>query len=127
MTNSLIADMISSMKNAIMRGKDSVKVRKSKMVSYILNVLKEDQFIESFSEQDRTISINLKYFKGYPVIRNFTMCSRPGRRVYCPVGGLKFARKKEFGILIISTNKGVMSDMQAVKHKVGGEIIARVN
>ena len=69
----------------------------------------------------------LKYYIGYPVIRTLSMCSRSSRRVYCSAASLSFARKRDLGALILSTNRGVLSDATAVKLNVGGEILVRVN
>ena len=124
-----IADMLTRIRNAQMAGHVSVKMPKSKLKISILNVLKDEGFISDFNDLNKEagkpeLEVHLKYFKGKPVIEKLKRISRPGLRVY------KSFRELEpvpgFGVAIVSTSKGVVSDKTARASMVGGEVICEV-
>jgi|TARA_B100001079_G_scaffold168641_1_gene144716 small subunit ribosomal protein S8 len=128
--NDLLSDMLARIKNAHNANKSFTSCFSSKLNSNVLSVLKEEGYIRDFQyvevrEGINNIKIDLKYYKGMPVIKKIRRISKPGIRVYSkikelnkPYGGL--------GISIISTPKGVMSDKQAIVNNVGGEILCEV-
>ena len=125
-----IGDMIARLKNAQMRNHKKVVLPSSNFKAKIAEVLKEEGFIIDYkvSEQDgkkKNLEINLKYNYGSPVISTIERVSRPGRRIFSSAESLPKINNG-LGIAIISTPKGVMSDMNARKQKVGGEIICKV-
>tara|TARA_Y100000590_G_scaffold153522_1_gene176292 strand:+ start:599 stop:997 length:399 start_codon:yes stop_codon:yes gene_type:complete len=125
-----IGDMIARLKNAQMRNHKKVVLPSSNFKAKIAEVLKEEGFIIDYkvSEQDgkkTNLEINLKYNYGSPVISTIERVSRPGRRIFSSAESLPKINNG-LGIAIISTPKGVMSDMNARKQKVGGEIICKV-
>ena len=81
--------------------------------------------LDQTNERKTKFSINLKYNSGSPVINNIERISRPGRRFYSSAQSIPKI-KNGLGIAIISTPKGVMTDTEARKAKVGGEIICKV-
>ena len=96
----------------------------------ILDVLKNEGFIINYSLTDdvnnkKNISINLKYHSGNPVINDIERISKPGRRIYASATSIPKINNG-LGIAILSTPKGVMSDIDARKNKIGGEIICKV-
>ena len=95
----------------------------------ILNVLKNEGFIHDYSldknKEKSNITINLKYKMGNPVINNIQRISKPGRRIYSSAESLPKINNG-LGVAIISTPKGVMSDIDARKQNIGGEIICKV-
>ena len=117
-------------KNAHQAKKVSTLCLKSKLNLNVLNVLKDEGYIRDFQNIEErkgvsSIKIDLKYYNGSPVIKKIKRISKPGIRKYSkinelikPYGGL--------GISILSTPKGVMSDQQAKKNNVGGEILCEV-
>jgi small subunit ribosomal protein S8 len=123
-----IADMLTRIRNAQMAGHRQVALPKSKLKMSILNVLKEEGFIADFRDSDEEsspeIQVQLKYYQGKPVIDKIKRISRPGLRVYKSFKDL--TNVAGFGVAIISTSKGVMSDKSARKTMVGGEIICEV-
>jgi small subunit ribosomal protein S8 len=127
-----IADLLTRIRNAQRAGHKSANVPASKMVERVLNILKSEGFIESFElKQDeettfKHYNIWLKYYEsGDPVIGMARRISKSGRRVYA--GSDKLPRVSGgLGISIISTSQGVMSDREARKKKVGGEVIALI-
>lgn len=123
-----ISDMLTRIRNAQMAGHKQVVMPKSKLKVAILNVLKQEGFILDYSEIEQgatpKIEVVLKYFKGKPVIDRLKRISRPGLRVYKSFKDL--TRVPGFGVAIVSTSKGVMSDREACKNMVGGEVICEV-
>ena len=124
-----IGDMLTRIKNAIMRGHRKVELPSSKFKTKIAEVLKDEGFIIDFSikniENKNSMIIDLKYNYGNPVINSIERISRPGRRIFSSAESLPKINNG-LGIAIISTPKGVMTDIDARKQKVGGEIICKV-
>ncbi|MCH8336174.1 MAG: 30S ribosomal protein S8 [Proteobacteria bacterium] len=129
-----MSDPISDMLTRIRNGQKARKVRVSMPASTVkvavANVLKDEGYITGFETSGegagKTLSVELKYFEGTPVIEKVQRVSKPGLRVYrgkddLPkvLGGL--------GIAIVSTSAGVMSDRQARKQGIGGEVICVVS
>ena len=79
----------------------------------------------SNSKNIKVIKVNLKYYEGSPVIKEIKRISKPGRRVYSRANSIPKILNG-LGMAIISTSQGVMSDMEARKNNVGGEIICKV-
>ena len=124
-----IGDMIARIKNAQARSHKKVELPSSNFKSKIADILKNEGFIKDFkvlNEQNKNIlSLELKYHSGNPVISNFERISKPGRRIFSSADSLPKINNG-LGIAIISTPKGVMTDMDARKQKIGGEIICKV-
>ena len=124
-----IGDMISRIKNAHMRNHKKVKLPSSKFKMKIVEVLKAEGFIIDYKvleeENKSNLEISLKYHSGNPVISSIQRISKPGRRVFSSAESLPKINNG-LGIAIVSTPKGVMSDIDARKQKVGGEIICKV-
>ncbi len=128
--NDSLSDMLARIKNAHRTKKVSTLCLKSKLNINVLNVLKNEGYIRDFKnieerEGVNSIKIDLKYYNGDPVIKKIKRISKPGIRKYSkikelskPYGGL--------GISILSTPMGVMSDHQARKNNVGGEVLCEV-
>ena len=124
-----IGDMIARIKNAQTRFYKTVELPSSNFKTKIAEVLKSEGFIIDYkvlSESNKSVlKINLKYNSGNPVIQTIQRISKPGRRIFSSVESLPKINNG-LGIAIISTPKGVMSDIDARKNKVGGEIICKV-
>ena len=124
-----IGDMIARVKNAQARNHKKVELPSSNFKTKIADILKNEGFIKDFkinTENNKTIlSLELKYHSGNPVISSFERVSKPGRRIFSSAEGLPKINNG-LGIAIISTPKGVMTDIDARKQRVGGEIICKV-
>ncbi len=123
-----IGDMLARIKNSLMRNHKSVKLPSSKFKIKLTEVLKMEGYIIDFkvSEEKKPIlEINLKYNSGYPVISSIERISKPGRRIFSSAESLPKINNG-LGIAIVSTPKGVMTDIDARKQKIGGEIICKV-
>jgi small subunit ribosomal protein S8 len=125
-----IADMLTRIRNGQKARMVSVKMPSSKIKEAIGRVLKDEGYIVDYSTDgegaERTLTVELKYFEGAPVIERIQRTSRPGLRVYrgkedLPkvLGGL--------GVAIVSTSAGVMSDRQAREQGIGGEVLCVVS
>ena len=124
-----IGDMIARVKNAQDRNHKNVELPSSNFKVKIADILKNEGFIRDFkvsSEKNKSIiSLELKYHSGSPVISTFERVSKPGRRIFSSAEGLPKINNG-LGIAIVSTPKGVMTDIDARKQRVGGEIICKV-
>ena len=125
-----IADMLTRIRNGQKARKVSVSMPSSTAKVAVARVLKDEGYITGYSTEaegvKNELSVELKYFEGTPVIENVQRVSKPGLRIYrgteeLPkvLGGL--------GIAIISTSAGVMSDRQARKQGIGGEVLCVVS
>ena len=124
-----VADMLTRIRNGQSAGKKSINQPSSKLKLSIAKVLKDEGYIANYSTETvgnhTTMTIELKYHKGMPVIEEIKRVSRPGLRIYKPkdelpkvLGGL--------GIAVVSTSSGVMTDRAARAMGHGGEIICTV-
>jgi len=122
-----ISDMLIRIKNAQMRKKEFVEIYpKSKMKLEILKKLKEEGFISDYEEKEKSIIVKLRYYPdGSPLISEVKRISKPSRRVYVGYRELKPVMNG-IGIAILSTPKGILTDKEARKLKVGGELLAEV-
>ena len=125
-----IGDMITRIRNAQLRTLYNVKVPSSKYRAKVLEVLKQEGYISNYkllpdSKNKSSLAVDLKYYKGLPVIKEIKRVSRPGRRVYARADSIPKIQNG-LGLAIVSTSMGIMSDSDARMKNVGGEIICRV-
>ena len=124
-----IGDMIARVKNAQARNHKKVEMPSSNFKTKIADVLKNEGYINNFNVENNNnkniLIIDLKYNSGNPVISSIERVSKPGRRIFSSADSLPKINNG-LGIAIISTPKGVMTDIDARKQKVGGEIICKV-
>ena len=125
-----IGDMLARIKNSQLRNHKKVEMPSSNFKMKIADVLKnegyiKDFFIEKTINNKVSLRISLKYYEGDPVIKEIKRVSKPGRRVYSRANSIPRVMNG-LGLAILSTPKGVMSDVEARKQNVGGEIICRV-
>ena len=123
-----IADMLTRIRNGLSAHKTSVSMPLSKKKKAIADLLVAEGFIKSVNvseENNGTLSIELKYHQGQPVIEMLKRVSRPGLRIYKTSVDLPKVHGG-FGVAVVSTSKGLMSDRKARLEGVGGEIICYV-
>ena len=123
-----IADMLTRIRNANSAKHDTVDIPASNMKKAIAQILLDEGYIKSFTVvedgKQGTIRVVLKYGQGKtPVIQGLRRVSKPGLRIYTSCEDLPRVMKG-LGVAILSTNKGVMTDRQARKENVGGEVLA---
>ena len=124
-----IGDMLARIKNSQLRNHKKVEMPSSNFKMKIADVLKNEGYINGFNvdknDNKQVLVIDLKYNSGSPVISVIERISKPGRRVFSSAESLPKINNG-LGIAIISTPKGVMTDIDARKQRVGGEIICKV-
>jgi len=125
-----IGDMLTRIRNGQMRSLNKINIPFSNFRLKILEVLKKEGYIIDFNidngkQKIKFLLVDLKYYEGQPVIKEIKRVSKPGRRVYSKATSIPKVLNG-LGLAILSTSKGVMSDSDAIKNNLGGEIICKV-
>ena len=125
-----ISDMLTTIRNGLSLSKEFVCTPSSKLKLNVLKILQEEGYITSFKENEiqkgiKEIKITLSYINGDPSIKLISRISKPGRRVYSKLKDLP-SYFKGYGITIVSTSKGVMTDKKARISNLSGEILCQV-
>ena len=125
-----IGDMFTRIRNGQMRHLKTIDVPSSNFRLKILEVLKSEGFITNYfieknKNNTQTLKVDLKYYEGVPVIKEIKRVSKPGRRVYSRASSIPRIQNG-LGLAILSTPQGVMTDTEARKNNIGGEIICKV-
>ncbi len=123
-----ISNMLTCIRNSQLAKKKEVYIFYSKFKESILKIFLREGYIKNYiiiNNINKKILIKLKYFNNFPVISKIKRISRPGLRVYLSVDKLPLINSG-LGVLIISTSKGILSDKEARKFNVGGEIICSI-
>ena len=125
-----IADMLTTIRNGLVLSKKFVNTPSSKLKLNILKILQEEGYIKSFKEDEikkgiKEIKIMLSYVNGEPSIKLISRISKPGRRVYSKIKDLP-SYFKGYGVTIVSTSKGIMTDKKARISNLSGEILCQV-
>ena len=124
--SSPIADMLTRIRNANQLRYSEVSMPLSKMKEQIASILKDEGYISDYSKDDKTLTITLKYGSNKErVISGLRCISKPGLRVYAQAEEVPYVLNG-LGIAILSTSKGVMTDKEARKNGVGGEVLAYI-
>ena len=123
-----IADMLTRVRNGLSAGKESVLMPLSKQKKAIASLLLKEGYIQHFEiteDSNPLLRIGLKYHQGQPVVEMLKRVSRPGLRIYKAAKDLPTVYGG-FGVAVISTSKGLMSDREARAEGIGGEVICYV-
>ena len=125
-----IADMLTTIRNGLLVKKEKVQTPFSKVKSNVLKVLTEEGYIKDYKIINETkaikkIEIVLSYIDGRPSIKKISKVSKPGRKVYTKIKKLP-SYYNGYGVTIVSTSKGIMTDKSARKSNLGGEILCQV-
>ena len=124
-----IADMLTRIRNASAAQKAELVLPYSKFKANLAELLKKEGFVASVSEltsKHKMLQISLKYDNdGQAVIAGIKRVSKPGQRIYLPVEKLP-RTNSGYGVTVVSTSKGLMSDKEARKAKMGGEVVCQV-
>ena len=130
MVNDTLSDMLARIKNAQMMGKKQVEVIDSKLNRSVCDVLVDEGFVEAYDvikvEEKPALSISLKYYMNKPVIQMLQRVSKSSLRVYKQCRDIPKIIDG-FGVMVLSTSKGVMSHLKAREAKVGGEALFIIN
>ena len=123
-----VADLLTRIRNALMRKKTSVSVPYSKLKHELAKLLVKEGFLQNVKKVKKDfdeLDITLKYYNDQPVIKELTRESKPGLRKYISYKDIK-PHKGGLGLKVLTTSKGLMTDKDAIKAEIGGEIICRV-
>ncbi len=124
-----IGDMLIRIKNALLSGRSDVVMPHSKIKEAIAGKLKENGYITDYqvvkNQPQNELTISLKYVEEMPAITGIELISKPGRRLYAGKNEIP-SSLNGYGITIVSTNKGILTDKEAVKLNVGGELICKI-
>jgi small subunit ribosomal protein S8 len=134
-----VADCLTKIRNASNAGKENVDIKSSVLIGSVLKIMKQERYILDYREVEtapaksskktaakKSYRIYLRMTrKGEPVIQGIARISKPGLRVYADIDRLTKDRRK-LGISVVSTSKGIMTDEEAIKNKMGGEVICRI-
>jgi len=125
-----IADMLTRIRNAQTAGIEKVEMPASKTLLAMAEILKEEGYIAAVKAYNhkghRFLRMTLRYDdEGAPVIREIQRVSKPGRRVYSGADDLPRVRRG-YGVAVVSTSQGIMTDKKARAAKVGGEVLCTV-
>jgi small subunit ribosomal protein S8 len=125
----LLADTFTMIRNAIMAKKENVDVPALSTTKAILEILKEEGYIDNFKliedKRQGLLRVYLKYVLGKTVVKNIKRISRPGLRAYVKRDKIPYVLRGK-GLAIISTPKGIMTDTRAREAGLGGEVIAYI-
>lgn len=119
-----VGDFLIRIKNAVMAKNRDVVVTKTKLIKEVAKALKKEGFVGGISEEKNQLIVRLAYKKKEPVIMNLKLISKPGLRVYKGVDDLE--KIKGPSTLILSTPLGVISKKEALKKRVGGEVLVEI-
>ncbi|MFT2678222.1 30S ribosomal protein S8 [Helicobacter pylori] len=130
MINDIIADSLTRLRNASMRRLEFTQLYYAKIVVSILEIFKEKGFIKDFNVKDKdkkqSVYVQLAYDeKGHSKISEVKRLSKPGRRVYKQKNELK-RFKNGYGVIVVSTSKGVITNEEAYRQNVGGEVLCSI-
>ena len=123
-----IADYLTRIRNAQSAGQSEVSMPSSRMKLAMTKVLKEEGYVGEFhvsGEVKPKLTIELRYHEGRPVIEEIKRQSRPGLRIYRSRDKLPYVRSG-LGVALVSTSKGIMTDSDARRMGVGGEVVCTV-
>jgi small subunit ribosomal protein S8 len=124
-----IADMLTRLRNANKARHEKVDIPASNLKVGIAKLLKKEGYVSNFrifkDGQQRIIRVFLRYSEGQPIILGLKRISKPGRRVYCKKDKIPQIRSG-FGTAVISTSRGILTDVEARQNNVGGEVVCAV-
>lgn len=124
MTNYPVGDFLIRLKNASMANLKEISVPSTSLVLEVAKTLKKEGYIDEVQKVGNVIKLRIVYRKKEPVLTDVKLVSKPGLRVYMKAGEL--AKIKTPSSFIVSTPKGVMSHRDAIKKRLGGEVIAEI-
>jgi len=124
-----ISDFIIRIKNAVLARKDVITVPHSRVKEAIAGILQKEGYIAEVTSQEeagfKQLVITLKYVGKNPTVTDVRRLSKPGRRLYVPASDIPKSLGG-YGITILSTNKGIITDTDARKMNVGGELLCQI-
>ena len=123
-TNYPVGDFLIRIKNAALAGRKEVECKNTNLIRGVAEVLKKKNFLDEITKESGKISVALTFYKKRPSILGIKIISKPGLRIY--MGASEIEKKRGVSFYIVSTPMGVMDSREAIKKRVGGEVLAEV-
>lgn len=123
-TNYPVGDFLVRIKNAGLAGKKEVSSYPTNLIKDLAKTLVKVGYLKEVGEKDGMLKVKIAYHKKQPLLSDLKLVSRPGLRVYMKVSELE--SWKSPSLLVLTTPKGVMTNLDAVKKRLGGEVIAEI-
>ena len=123
-TNYPIGDFLIRVKNAALAGKRDVLVDNNKLILEVAKILKKEGYLESLNEKEKVLNVRIALKSKKPVISDIKLVSKPGLRIYMKADEL--LQKKGPSQFIVSTTQGILLSKEAIKKRLGGEVIAEI-
>ncbi len=124
-----IGDMLTRIKNALTAKKEQVVIPHSKLKEAIALILEENNYIQGYEVEEKkpqsNLVVTLRYVQGLPAISGIERVSKPGRRLYAKTKQIPVTLNG-YGLTVVSTSKGILTDNEARKKNVGGELLCKV-
>lgn len=123
-TNYPVGDFLIRVKNAALAEKRDVLVDNNKLIMEVAKILKKEGYLESLNEKEKVLNVRIALKSKKPVISDIKLVSKPGLRIYMGVDEL--LQKKGPSQFIVSTTQGILLSKEAIKKRLGGEVIAEI-
>ncbi len=123
-TNYPIGDFLIRVKNAALAEKRDVLVDNNKLILEVAKILKKEGYLESLNEKEKVLNVRIALKSKKPVISDIKLVSKPGLRIYMKADEL--LQKKGPSQFIVSTTQGILLSKEAIKKRLGGEVIAEI-
>ncbi len=124
LVNYPIGDFLIQIKNAVLAGNREITVKKTKLILSVAKKLKKENFLNEVEKKDGKLKIRLSYFKKKPIIMDLKLISKPGLRIYMSVDELEGLMGPQ--VRFLSTPKGILTAKEAIKQRVGGEVLVEI-
>lgn len=124
MTNYDTGDFLIKMKNASMAKNKEITVRATKKIIALAETLKKMGFVDSVKKEKDALTVSLTFKDKKPLLMNVILISKPGLRIYKSIAEIE--KRKSPATYLISSTRGIISTKEAVKYRIGGEIIAEI-
>ncbi len=122
--NFSIGDFLIRIKNTALAKRKEMEVDNTKLIESVAKVLKKEGILTEVKKKDEKLVVKLAYRKKEPILIDLRLVSKPGLRIYMGADELSAIRKPSF--LVLSTPKGIMTSREAVKQRIGGEVIVEI-
>jgi small subunit ribosomal protein S8 len=123
-TNFPVGDFLLRIKNATLARKKEVELANTKLIESVAKVLKDEGILTEVKKSKGKLTVKVAYRKKEPILLDLKLVSKPGLRIYMSVDELAAIKRPSF--FVLSTPKGVMSSREAIKKRIGGEVIVEV-
>jgi small subunit ribosomal protein S8 len=122
--NYSIGDFLVRIKNATLAGRKEMEVDNTKLIESIAKVLKKEGILTEVKKKEGILTVKLAYRKKEPILMDLKLISRPGLRIY--MGADELSAIKGPSYFVLSTPKGIMTSREAIKERIGGEVIVEI-